>query len=202
MSDLSGLYGDARCHSEGMCHGRTLVRAIEMLFEKIGRQSLVSLLFAFLLRPAFCEELGSAPVDIQAAIFFKLLAFDKKISSGGNITVYVVGSHDFAVAMKKAEGKAVGAATLGKVIEGADVPHEKPSVIYIGAESALAKLQSYTAANKVLSITGVPELAQKGVSLTIGVKEGKPKILLNLAASKEEGIEWNLAILKVATTIK
>ena len=104
--------------------------------------------------------------------------------------------------MKKAEGKAVGAATIGKVIEGTVVPTEKPSVIYIGSESVLSQLQTYTSTNKVLSITGNPEFVAKGVSMSVGISEGKPKIMLNLSASKDEGVDWNPAILKVAATIK
>ncbi len=151
---------------------------------------------------SFSEEIGTAPVSVQAAIFLKLLEFDKNISSGGSINVYVVGSSEFAAAMKQAVGKAVGGATIGKVVEGAGLPADKPSVIYIGTASALGEIQKYTTTNKILSISGLPELASKGVTLTVGISEGKPKIMLNLTASKDEGIDWNPAILKVAATVK
>ena len=174
-----------------------------MLVKKIERVISLSLpVLSLFLRPAFCQDIGAAPVDVQVAIFLKLLAFDKNISAGGSITVYVVGSHDFAEAMKKALGKAVGASTIGNVSEGSGAPSEKPSAVYIGTESVLAQMLSYTTANKVVSMTGVPELAQKGVTLTVGVSDGKPKILLNISASKDEGIEWNPAILKVAAMLK
>lgn len=173
-----------------------------MFLKKIIFCSTLSLLLGLTAQPTFSEDIGIAPIPIQAAIFLKLMEFDKNISSGGTITIYVVGSPDFAAAMKKAEGKAVGAATIGKVIEGTGVPTEKPSVIYIGSESVLSQLQTYTSTNKVLSITGNPELVAKGVSMSVGISDGKPKIMLNLSASKDEGIDWNPAILKVATIIK
>jgi len=44
-------------------------------------------------------------------------------------------------------------------------------------------------------------LTTLGISLGIGLEDGKPKILLNLSASKDEGIDWNPAILKIATTL-
>lgn len=153
-------------------------------------------------QPTFSEEISTAPVAIQAAIFLKLLEFDKNISGSGAITICVVGSPEFAAAMKKAEGKTVGSATIGKVFEGTGTPTEKPSVIYIGSESVLSQLQTYTKANKILSITGTPDFVAKGVSLAVGISEGKPKIMLNLSASKDEGIDWNPAILKVAAAIK
>jgi hypothetical protein len=175
---------------------------IFMFFKKMLFCSTLTLLLGLTIQPIFSEDIGIAPIPVQAAVFLKLLEFDKNISSGGSITIYVVGSPDFAAAMKKAEGKAVGAATIGKVIEGPGVPSEKPSVIYIGSESVLSQLQTYTSANKVLSITGNPEFVSKGVSLSVGISEGKPKIMLNLSASKDEGVDWNPAILKVAATIK
>lgn len=155
-----------------------------------------------LISSGWCEDIGVAPAPLQAALFLKLLAFDKNIASGGTITIYVVGATEFAAEMKKTEGKPVGTATLGKVIEGDGVPSEKPSVIYIGTEAKLSDILAYTKANKILSITGNPSLVSKNVSLLVGISEGKPKIMLNLSSSKDEGIDWNPAILKVAATMK
>jgi hypothetical protein len=144
----------------------------------------------------------SAPAPVQAALFLKLLEFNKNISTAGKITIYVVDSPDFAAAMKKAEGKTVGGAVIDKVIEGSGIPTEKPSVIYVGSEPLVSNLLEYSSTNKILSITGNPLLAEKGVTLAVGTSGGKPKILLNLSSSKEEGIDWNPAILKVAATMK
>jgi hypothetical protein len=153
-------------------------------------------------RLSWSEDIGVAPAPLQAALFLKLLAFDKNIATGGTITIYVVGAPEFAAEMKKTEGKPVGTATLGKVIEGDGVPTEKPSVVYIGADAKLAEFIAYTKGNKILSITGNPALVSKDVSLIVGTSEGKPKIMLNLSSSKDEGIDWNPAILKVAATMK
>jgi YfiR/HmsC-like len=152
--------------------------------------------------PGYCQDVSEAPVALQAALFLKLLPFDKNIVSTGAVTIYVVDAPEFAAEMKKAEGKLIGAAALSKVIDGKGVPAEKPSVIYVGSESVLKELVAYTRENKILSISGKPELASKEISLFVGISSEKPKILLNLSASKEEGIDWNPAILKVAATIK
>lgn len=155
----------------------------------------------FLVVHGYCQDVSEAPVALQAALFLKLLPFDKNIISTGAVTIYVANAPEFAAEMKKAEGKLIGSAALSKVIDGKGVPAEKPSVIYIGSEAVLKELGSYTKENKILSITGKPELVSKDVSLIVGVSNEKPKILLNLSSSKEEGIEWNPAILKVAGTI-
>lgn len=160
------------------------------------------LLIVVITKIGWCEDIGAAPAPLQAALFLKLLAFDKNIASGSSVTIYVVGAPEFAAEMKKTEGKPVGTSTLGKVVEGDGVPAEKPSVIYIGAEAKLSEIIAYTKSNKILSITGNPALVSKDVSLVVGISESKPKIMLNLSSSKDEGIDWNPAILKVAATIK
>jgi hypothetical protein len=165
-----------------------------------GHTGVIGLFFLF--SQGICEDIGTAPITLQAAIILKVLAFNNNISSGGAITVYVSGAPDFAAEMKKAVGKPVGAATVGKVIEGAGPPSEKPSVVFVGTESSLTEILTYTKNNKILSISGNPALVSKNVSLVIGVSESKPKILLNLSSSKDEGIDWNPAILKVAVTAK
>ncbi|MBN1980039.1 MAG: YfiR family protein [Chitinivibrionales bacterium] len=146
------------------------------------------------------EDLQVAPVNIQAAMFIKLLAFDKNLN--GSIVVWVIGEDGFAVELKKGVGKEVGAATLGDVKSGAGLPADKPQVIYVNDSKLIADVIAYTRANKILTITGNPELVAKGVTLGIGVSEGKPKILLNISSSKEEEIDWNPAILKIALTVK
>jgi hypothetical protein len=171
---------------------------------KTARQFMlpIVLFVSVLVRSGWCEEMGVAPVPLQAALFLKLLAFDKNIASGGTVTLYVIGAPEFVAEMKKTEGKPVGTATLGKVIEGDGVPSEKPSAIYIGNDAKLSEILAYTKSNKILSITGNPALVSKDVSLVVGISEAKPKIMLNLTSSKDEGIDWNPAILKVAATMK
>jgi hypothetical protein len=104
--------------------------------------------------------------------------------------------------MKKGIGKPIGGGTLTKVDEGAGLPTDKPSIIYSSDPGIVDKITAYTHQNKVLSITGDPGSVQKGITLGVGVAGGKPTVLLNLASSKEEGVDWNAAILKIALTVK
>ncbi len=150
----------------------------------------------------FAEDINPAPEPLQAAIFLKLLGFNQNLASGGDVSVYVVASPGFASEMKKAIGKKVGAATIKKVDEGDGIPSEKPSIIYLGPGANVSDMTSYSKSNKILSITGTPDFSSKGATLLVGVSGGKPKIILNLTSSKEEGINWNPAILKVASTVK
>lgn len=174
-----------------------------MPFNKLFRCLLFSSFSLMLfVQPGFSSDIGAAPSSLQAALFVKLLAFNKNISSNGSVTIYVVDAPDFAAEIKKAEGKPIGSAVLSKVTEGKAIPADKPSVIYIGSADQLSDVLAYTKKNKILSITGNPDLVSKDVTLSVGTSDGKPKIMLNLSSSKDEGIDWNPAILKVAATIK
>lgn len=156
----------------------------------------------------FCHSLlfaGSdeAPPKVIAALLIKLIPFEKNISgSSQDITIFVLGAPAVANELQAGVGKSLGKAKLARIDQGDELPAEKPAVLYVGDPAKVSEATQYSRTNKILSITGIPELVNKGVSLGIGVEGGKPKILLNLSTSVSEGLDWNPAIMKVATTIK
>jgi hypothetical protein len=158
------------------------------------------LFIVFLGAVLFCMPAQSqkAPPNLQAALLMKLLAFYTNLGADP-FTIHVVGAPAVASELKKFVGKNAGKATLNGVTEG-DAPPAGPKVIYVGKN--VPDLISHTQSNQVLSVTGDPAFVPQGVTLGISVEGKKPKILLNLTSSKNEGINWNPAILKVAATIK
>jgi len=150
-------------------------------------------------------DIEAAPANIQSAIFLKTLALNKNIAGGGDVTLVVIKSKEFAEAMKPAIGRTIGTSKLATILTVEEVPTDKPAkltVIYLGDAAKLEACTKYCRQYKVASITGIPELVKKGITLTVGVLDKKPKIVLNLASTKEEGIEWDPQILKVASTIE
>lgn len=148
------------------------------------------------------QDIVEAPPQLQAALFVKVLGFNKGLASGSDISIHVMGSPEFAAAMRSGIGKRVGQARIGAVTQGDSLPTEKPEVIYVGSVSMTDRVLEYTRANSIISITGLPEEVKKGVTLGVGILEEKPKILLNLPASKMEEVDWNPALLKIATVFK
>ncbi len=144
------------------------------------------------------EDAGIAPPPLQAALFVKLLSFHQGI--GGGVRVHVMEGSDFARELKKVIGVKIGKSSLTEVTEGKHFPAEPPTVLYVGDADLAKEVIRYTREKKVLSITGLPGLIQKGITLGVGISGGKPRILLNISASKEEDIPWDHAILKVSTT--
>lgn len=151
-----------------------------------------------------CAALMSkAPANIQAALLMKLLAQNKQINNGGSTGIYVIGNTSFTAAMKPVVGRKLGKGKLSSVKE-AKVPTDKIEglmAIYVGDPKQWEAVKAYCRKYKVLSITGLPELVEKGVTLSIGVAKKKPKVILDMAAAKAEGAEWDPAVMKVATLI-
>jgi len=170
------------------------------------KQPFLAVSFALILLCLSSEIRGEsyeiAPPKVQAAIFLKLLAFTKDLGGAGDISIHVVANPEFADEMKKSVGREIGKAKIVSVEETSELPSQKPSVIYLGDPAKLEEIIAYTRNSKVLSITGIPDLVVKGVTLGVAVTDGKPKILLNVSASEKEGVVWNPAILKISTLIK
>lgn len=147
-------------------------------------------------------EYGAAPVEIQAALFIKLFLFNNDLNGGGDLVVHVIDAPDFAAEMEKSVGKKIGKSRFAGVTESAGLPEKTPSVVYLGRADALEAVVAYTHAQGVLSITGLPDLVRQGVTLGVGIREQKPKILFNLSASEKEGMDWNPVIMKIAEIVK
>ena len=68
---------------------------------------------------------------------------------------------------------------------------------------AAAQLAYGPTSQSILSISGVPELAEKGeVSVALGIENDKPKIIVNLERAKSEGHQLSADLLKLAKIIK
>jgi len=149
-------------------------------------------------------QTAEAPPNVAAALTVKLVGFAENLSSeGSEVSIYVLGSPDVAAELLKGVGKPVGKAILQTVMSGDGLPETAPTVLFLGDASKLTETTAYTKTNKILSITNQPDLVTEGVTLGVGVgSDNKPKILLNLTSTTEEGISWNPAIMKVARTIK
>lgn len=78
------------------------------------------------------------------------------------------------------------------------------NAIYIdlSAKLAITSIHQVTRASKVPSLVGSKELVKQGSALGVYLLKGKPKIAINLRASKIEGINIKAEILKVSTVIK
>ncbi len=161
--------------------------------------SYVVIAFAF----SWAAQVNAAglPAKVQANLILKILGFEKSTTASGAASIHVIDAPDVAAALESMVGRRAGKAKLTVVTQSSSVPSEKVSALYIGSESQLDEGLEYTHKNNVMSVTGNSALVDKGVTLGLGVEAGKPKFILNLSASKDEGLDWNPAILKIASAV-
>ncbi|OGD18803.1 MAG: hypothetical protein A2W03_15005 [Candidatus Aminicenantes bacterium RBG_16_63_16] len=80
----------------------------------------------------------------------------------------------------------------------------KADLMYIAPLRAmnLKIITSLSRAKKVITLTGVPDYAEKGVAVGVGLKGESPEIIINLPAAREEGSDFSSSLLKLARVIE
>ena len=170
----------------------------KILYTMLIRCVLFCVIFWSGISIASVQAFEQVPEKLQAALFVKVLGMSKEISNGEDISIHVVRSPGTAAELRKAIGRKIGKSKLVAVNEGDEMPVYQPDAIYIGDAEQLEEVIRYCRQNDVLSMTGIPELVENGVTLGVGMQGSKPRILLNVPASKAEQITWNPAIIKIS----
>jgi len=165
------------------------------------------------------------PSKNQALLTLRILAYDHKLGErvdGKRITIYIVHkasaaeSEDPANAMvtvlrdiaksTKLAGNAIQVVKIpfNKDTFDSDIGKVKAAALYIAPSlgDSLGVITSATAKRKLLSFTGVPEYVNAGVSVGFSNVDGKPVISVNLPASRSEGADLDVALLRVAKIVK
>ncbi len=164
------------------------------------------------------------PVDIQYSIFLKILSFDRNLTKNADNNEIVIGiiyqslfrgslnvKNQFEKAFEKSDVKNISGLPIR--IKPIDIQNtsledtvsiEKINIFYITPLRAvdISTITSYSKANKIMSLTGVPEYCTDGVAVGIGLKSGSPQILINLEASKQESVNFSSQLLRFARIIK
>jgi hypothetical protein len=130
------------------------------------------------------------PSLVQAALLKKIFTFDKALSGKSTLEITVLGAGNDIVSALKSVGMNV---TSGDAVEG--------DVVYFGPGAAAQKSSSAKAG--VLSVSGIPSNAEKGlVSVALGIEDGRPKIIINKTQLKAEGHELSADLLMLARIIE
>ena len=157
---------------------------------------LITCLIGFTVANNFAQEMAFS-ASVQANLFKKIFAFDKTLTSKGNVEVAVLSGSGSGEAMAAAF-KQVG--VNAKAISGDQVP-AGASVVYL-MPGVNAQKQQY-ATKGVLSICGSSINVEDGkISIGLGLDGEKPKIIVHMGQLKAEGHELSTDVLKMAYVIK
>ena len=167
----------------------------------------------------------AVPAKNQALLLLRILAYDHNLGSrseSGKVTIVVAykpgnaDSEDVANGMvtilqdiaksTTIANNSVTVVRLGcteKTFD-ADMSRIKAAAIYVasGLGDNVGTITSTTQSRKVLSFSGVPDYVSSGVAVGFSLDDGKPAILVNLPASRSEGADLDVALLRVAKIVK
>ncbi len=146
----------------------------------------------------YADTYGALPEKIQAALLVKILPMSREMSEREKIAIHVVRAPKTAGELRKALGRSIGKAVLAEVAEGPDLPARPPAALVIGPDADVDRCVRYCRRRRVLSVTGVPALMERGVTLGLAAAGGKPRIVLDIGASRSEGITWHPTLLKLS----
>jgi hypothetical protein len=170
------------------------------------------------------QDEEEVPPSRQAVIVLRSLAYDGNLKSRARGTIDIgvlykkghIRSEQSAVTMTKAFGAIAstqvaglpiavsriafaGADSLGKSIAGASV-----DLLYVcdGLDAELDAITQVTRRMKVLSVGRERQQVHQGLSLGVFQVDGRTMIVLNLQASRQEGVAFAADLLRLAAVIR
>src|SRR5687767_1261167 len=171
---------------------------------------------AYVCTPALAEAQDmDVPVQIQVALFLKVLTFDRNlvVSPSSEIVVGVVFQSKYrsSVAAKniamtalletrnKRKIRAI-AIDLDRETLITALPRHRPSVLYVAPLRAIEIGDLATVARNanVTTLTGVTEYVALGLAISVRLQGERPKLVINAEAAKAEGADFSAELLKLA----
>lgn len=189
----------------------------------VANTSILILIMLMMMGKGYAQEI-EVPAIVQFEIFSKVLTYDKSLREHEDnyLTFAILYQHDVKVsdaihnemleAIKKCELKeiknlhfrfiSVDLATendLDEIIAKSNI-----DVMYISPLRAfdVQTILKLSRAHGILTMTGVKEYIEAGVSVGIGLKKNHPQIIINLPQVKAEGSDFSSRLLKLAKIIK
>ncbi|MEW6775211.1 MAG: YfiR family protein [Bdellovibrionota bacterium] len=164
------------------------------------------------------EGVQGVPVTIQVAILFKVLSLDKNVARKGaeELKVCVVFDSRNAESKKSREefeaavgaGKKVAGLTI--LLHSFDLASGKPLASYLretntgalyatsGLGAQAEKIAEAAREAQATATAGEAALVEQGLATGVEAQDNKPRIVINLSASKAQGADFSSEVLKLA----
>jgi len=83
------------------------------------------------------------------------------------------------------------------------IERENIDVLYLTQLRAveIGDIAKLSRKKQIVTLTGIPDYVKAGVAVGVDIKEEQPQILINLPASKAEGVDFSSQLLKLAKVI-
>lgn len=193
-------------------------------FKRVRRLVALGLALLVLARGARGEDQLSASEEGQVLVFLKVMTYDRVLADADVETIHICVLYARGDSESEAAQDRVRQAladNAGKTVNGkayrfsvlpftsADALEEKlrredVHALYIarGLDRHLGSITAAARRRCALTMTGVPEYVSQGVSVGLALREGKPRILLNLSAVRAEGHAMSANLLRLCEVIR
>lgn len=164
----------------------------------------------------------AVPLEIQVPLFSKILSFDRNLKSraGSEIVMGIVFQSKFRtslnarirfeqvvreIGIKEINGIRVTLVPLDIYETGLEkaLTEHQVDIVYITPLRAvdIKEISELCRKQKVLSLSGVPGYCNSGLIVGVGIKGGKPEIIVNLQKAKDIGVDFRSQLLKLARIV-
>jgi hypothetical protein len=165
-----------------------------------------------ILSPGAAQEVA-VPVEVQVPLLLKILTFNRSLTDAADpLVVGIVFQHRnraSAAIGEEVRGLLMAAPRPIRVVvidldETRDLRgtllRESVRVVYVAPLQAVSvsTLTEATRGERVVSVTGVPRYVEQGLAVGIDLSDSRPRIVINLAASRAEGADFSAELLKLA----
>lgn len=152
--------------------------------------------------PARAQE--ETTPDIQAITFTKIFSYVKTLKGKPPGVIAVVdggGAPGGGRAIAEAFRREIDKSGLSRRFRVSLIPVDRldpasTNVCYVGSVTGARSVEAFCLRNKVLTITGSPEVMKRGtVSILVGLSDNKLKIVVNMNRLRSEGHEISAELL-------
>jgi len=190
-----------------------------------GRKKIAGVLCLILLGFSFVlAQDMMVPSIVQYRLFLKILSYDRNLAStmGKELVIGILYQSGFRTSFRAMEGFQEAVQTTPQKefekisVRSVAIDLDKESdlekalndkeidVVYLTPLRAyeIKVIASLSRAKKMITLTGVPEYAEKGIVVGVGMKGESPEIIINLPAAREAGSDFSSSLLKLARVIE
>jgi hypothetical protein len=171
---------------------------------------------------AAAAEAMPVPVSLQLPLILKILTYDRNLASRAQgelrIGIVVAPGETGAARAEIADGfQALADRTVKGLrlrivtleygsesqLEGA-LRSGQVAVLYVAPGNAghLDAIVRLARAQRIVTTTGVPGYVPLGIAVGIGVQQDRPQILINLAASRSGGSDFDASLLRIVKIVR
>lgn len=157
------------------------------------------------------------PVAVQVPLFLKVMTFDRQRRHvpDGDVVIGITFQSGYRNSITirdeatRALSKAPNARVRVVLIDldrddlSAMLQHHHVQILYVSPLRAIsvATIAGVAATGRVITVTGVPQYVEQGLAVGVRLQGDRPRLMVNLSASKQGGADFTSELLKLAEVL-